>query len=1127
MASDDLTALLQRVKRGDESARAPCMAQMRAELNKLISAESNRQTPSTLRSTAELIERVYAQRYGANGDAAGHATFVTIAAGTLRQALADYARVRVSLRRSGGKALVESDETICVGEDRIAAILIVDDAIQALSGVDANHDAVILLRFFGALDTRGAASVLQLPESAVELEWRYAKVWLRPPFELPRPWFPAKALFTAASAAAPGEQSEILNRECGGDEALRYRVETLLARTAISDGWLEPIALPLAAEALVGSLENLRISHYQVNKLIGQGGMGEVYSARDVRLGRDVAIKVLRDQSFAAEDVQAALMQEARAIAGIQHPSICTIYDVGEHARRSFLVLELLDGETLGHLLRSGPLSIEVFVDYAIQICEGLGAAHSIGLIHRDIKPSNLHISAGGRQRVKILDFGLARVGRADAASPLPSHPFAKPASGESTNTTLAGTVPFMSPEQVQGLHLDSKTDMFSLGVVFYEMLTGARPFEAGDWRGTFERIVNAKPVPPAGLRAEIPAALDRLVMSMLEKAPTARPDIDEVLTAIQGFSGKSVRRRSKLAVATRAIILLAALALAGIFWFRTNPAASGIPRIAKLWSSDTPGQEAQPALSSDGSVAFFVSNRSGKWHIYRQQVNAGKAVDLTNDPQAEDSEPALSPDGSFIAFSSKGRSQGPGIYLMRADGAQPSRLAAFGHQPTWAPDGKRLAFVDEALLDPKSRNASDSALYIVSLSGVMRQIYRGDASQPKWSPHGDRIAFVSIPAGGQRTLQSITPAGGGLTTLDVSSFIDWSPDWSADGRHLYFCSDRGRTMNLWRIPVDETSGAVKGRPEATTVPDDYIGQISVARNGKILAYTQDLSHTSTYRVRLDGSRLAGEPIPVRSSSHAELESSSQPSPDGAHIVFNTYRYQENLFVAGTSDGSLKRLSSSNANDRDGRWSPDGSRIAFQSNRSGTWQAWMMNADGGNPTQLSFDKADSVDPIWSPNGGRIAFSQPDACVRILDLSHKLSTGYTTAVLPLPSLDGGSIFFLAKSWSRQGNLLAGSLHRKSGEPIGIGIQSVETGAVSQITDDGGVAPVWLPDNRTIFYRLGESLYSVDAQSKKVTRLGLDPKFHVFTCIGITADGRWLYFEDLASETDVVLVSLVTD
>jgi Tol biopolymer transport system component len=1127
MASDDLTALLQRVKCGDESARAPCMAQMRAELNKLISAESSRQTPSTLRGTFELIERVYAERYGANGDAAGHATFVTIAAGTLRQALADYARVRVSLRRSGGKALVESDETISVGEDRIAAILIADDAIQALSSVDANHGAVILLRFFGALDTRGAASVLQLPESAVELEWRYAKVWLRPPFELPCPWFAAKALFTAASAAAPSEQSEILNRECGGDAALRYRVETLLARTAISDGWLEPIALPLAAEALVGSLENLRISHYQVDRLIGQGGMGEVYSARDVRLGRDVAIKVLRDQSFAAGDVQAALMQEARAIAGIKHPSICTIYDVGEHERRSFLVLELLEGQTLGNLLRSGPLAIAVFIDFASQICEGLAAAHSIGVIHRDIKPSNLHVSAGDKRRVKILDFGLARVGRSDAGSAQPSRPFTKPASSESTSTTLAGTVPFMSPEQVKSLPLDAKTDIFSLGVVFYEMLTDARPFEAPDWQGTFDRIVNSRPAPPARLRAEVPARLDRLVMSMLEKEPAARPSIGQVLDALQDFAGKSTPERRKLRIATAAAVLLAALLPAGVYLFRTNPSMRSAPRVSKLWSSDTPGQEEQPALSADGSTVVFVSNRSGKWHIYRQSVSAGKAIDLTNDAQAEDSEPALSPDGSFIAFASKGRSQGSGLYLMRAaDGAQASRLTPFGHQPAWAPDGKRLAFVDEALNDPKRKTAT-SALYVVALSGAIQRIYAGDARQPKWSPHGSRIAFVSVTGGGQRTLQSITPAGAGFKAIDVAPFIDWSPDWSADGRYLFFCSDRGRSMNLWRVPLDEASGGVNGKPEPVTVPDDYIGQISAARNSKFLAYTQDLSRTAIYKVRLDGARVAGEPLSIRLSSHGELEAGLNPSPDGSKVAFQTYRYRENIFVATAADGSLKQLSSSPANDRDARWSPDGSQLAFQSNRSGTWQIWRMNADGGNPTQLSFDHNYSVNPAWSPDGHRLAFSQPAGSVGILDLSRKSSNGYVLTRLPPPSLGDGSNFFLAKSWSHQGNLLAGSLHYSNGDPIGIAIQNVDTGVITQLTNDGGLAPVWLPESRIAVYRRGESLYSVDAQSKKVARLNLEPKFHVFDNIGITADGRWLFFDDLTSETDVVLISLSSD
>lgn len=885
--------------------------------------------------------------------------------------------------------------------------------------------------------------------------------------------------------------------------------------------------------AAAGSFEGVRVSHYQIEKLIGSGGMGEVYSAEDTLLHRRVAVKFLLPRPTGNEREEVALLSEARSIASVGHPSICTVYDFGEFESRSFLVLELLEGKPLDHELRAGPMAIADFLELALQTCEGFSAAHQKGTVHRDIKPSNLYVCQAPR-RIKILDFGLARSATPILESPATArNEEVDPQSAETISLpSLEGTVPYMSPEQIEGKGVDCRSDIFSLGIVFYQMLTGFRPFEGPDPKATLTLILAGEPAPIRKVRPSVPAKLEQIVMRMLERDLARRyQSIEEVRNELTAFQAQlaaahhtAPNSRRWYFLAAMGVLLLAAAI--GLNKMGRRPQAPA-PRVSKVWSTDTPGQETTPSISPDGRFVVFASDRTGEWNLFRQDVGSREASPLTTDRKANETEPALSPDGRMIAFAARGGELGEGVFVRNLDGSNTVRIAPFGHQPTWSPDAKQIVFVDEALLDPKSTTAGRSALWASTLSGVRRKIYQGDARQPKWSPHGLRLAFVSVE-GGRRLLATIPADGGIRESADDSPFVDWSPAWSPDGKYLYFCSDRDRSMNLWRRRIDEDSGRVLAKPEPVTVQDDYIGHLSVSTGSKLIAYVQDLSRTTMYRMPIIERQGAGDPTPLpQASSHALLITGLNPSPDGSRVAFNSLRYVENIFLADTRTGQRTQLTSS-ANDRVPRWSPDGKKIAFQSQRSGRWEIWLMDADGKGAQQLTASRSVQgvVNPVWAPDGKRLAFSEQGGHVSILDLPKRQANGsYALASLP-PPLKNGEVF-LAKNWSTCGDL-AGSLHRPDGTTLGIAIQNVKTGEITQVTSDGGEAPNWIHDCATVVYRTADhSLSVVDIRTKTIKPLGLDANFHVSDSIGVTQDGNWLFFTDLASETDVVVAALEQD
>ncbi len=867
-------------------------------------------------------------------------------------------------------------------------------------------------------------------------------------------------------------------------------------------------------DAEEGHAEGVAIAHYRILGLLGGGSMGRVYRAEDTRLRRNVALKFLPGELARDPVAKARFFQEAQAASALDHTNICTIHEVGETGDgHLYIAMASYDGETVRSRIARGALPVAEAVEIARQTAAGLAKAHRGGIVHRDIKPANLVVTTDGV--VKIVDFGVAKL---------------RGAASVNVAGSFLGTPAYMSPEQARGEEVDSRADIWSLGVVLYEMLAGVRPFKHDDdLTSVLRSLLEDRPEGLGRIRPDVKPELERIVARMLARSPSERyqtaAEVADELAALQAPPRPLLRRPWVWAAVALAAV---ALGVGSYLTLRHRSAAAasqlGQPVFTRL--TDQEGREHYPSLAPDGLSYVYVKTIDGRMDIYhRKRDNDADPLNLTAGVPEDDSQPAISPDGKSLAFRSE--RGGGGIFIMSLKGGTARRISDMGYNPAWSPDGRELAVATEGIVDPGMRK-SQSEIWILDVeSGLKRRIVGSagdmgnDGVQPSWSPDGSRIAYWGVPAeGARRILWTVASEGGKPSKLLDDGASNWNPVWAPDGVWLYFGSDRSGSMNLWRMRVDQRSGDRKGEAEPVTIPAMASGFWSFSSDGRQMIYASNESKSNIESYPLDPATLrAGDTrTAVTRGSHMVL--SGAVSPDGTRIAYHAALPHEDLFVVHADGTGLRQLTDDDSKDRQPFWSPDGRRLAFYSNRGGPYEAWLLSWPGGVIERVLPEGIGAVMfPVWSPDGKRLACTQ-EGGPAIIDLTRPVAVRRPEPLPPPSALGEG---FYPISWSSDGEWIAGNIARLDGSMSeGIGVYSMATRTYERWTSRG-TNPVWLQDSKRLLYTEDGDIFAFDTRTHEAQRVLSPPSSSTYLSVSTGPGDRTLYTVRGVNEGDIWLLS----
>lgn len=643
----------------------------------------------------------------------------------------------------------------------------------------------------------------------------------------PERWERIVKVCASANGLSADARGEFLRQECCGDDELRAEVEALFrdAEQASAAGFLE---IPQGREPVASGT---RLGPYVILEPLGEGGMGEVYKARDTRLERNIAVKFLPHRFARAPDALERFRREAKAASALSHPNICTIHDIGEFEGRPFYVMELCEGETLQLRLRRGPIPLDQALPIAIQVADALGAAHARRIVHRDIKPANIFLTSQGHP--KVLDFGLAKLvdepcsqgGISESAAGITS------AQVELTQRGSAlGTIAYMSPEQAKGQEVDGRSDLFSVGIVMFEMVTGRRPFQGQTAAEIIQAVLTSPAALPRSLNGSVPAALERIILKALEKDPSRRyQTATDLLAELRALDGTTPRRWYWVAAAVPIV------AIATVLWLHVDsrpPAQSQWIQLTRLADSAS-----QPALSRDGRMLAFIRGPGTFYtpgQIYVKVLPQGEPVQLTRDDYMKMS-PAFSPNGSRIAYTTVDESFNWDTWTVPVQGGEPRRWLPNASGLAWTGAGKLLFSeikrgMHMALVEAEESRAQSRDIYVPAHE-------RGMVHRSYASPDGIWALVVEMDHTGSWAPCRLCPLDGSSPGKPVGPphAACTSAAWSPDGKWMYFSSAAGGAFHTWRQPFPN------GSPEQITSGPAEEEGIAVAPDGRSLVVAAGL----------------------------------------------------------------------------------------------------------------------------------------------------------------------------------------------------------------------------------------------------------------------------------------------
>ena len=891
----------------------------------------------------------------------------------------------------------------------------------------------------------------------------------------------------------PDARPAALLELCPDDDALRKEVEQLLADdsgAAIIDRSVDEVASSLVDQNLSGRM----LGPYRLESAIGAGGMGQVYRANDTRLHRTVAVKVLAPALAHDPQFRARFDREAKAIAALNHPHICTLHDLGSADGIDYLVMEYVEGEPLSARLERGALPFDQALTAAIQIAEALAAAHRQGIVHRDLKPGNVMLTKGG---AKLLDFGLAKPSQpatmAGPMSMLPTTPPAGPTRGAplTVQGTILGTLQYMAPEQLEGKEADTRTDIFTLGAIVYEMMTGQRAFNGGSQASLIAAIIHSDPPPIASLQPLAPAALDRVVRTCLAKDPDTRwqSAVDlarELRWVAEPPGGVTEQTRTKTTTVRRVLVTAAALAIGAVVGFGGALTRTPSPESAPVtrFVIDMPpshdlftGGGSRPVFSPDGrSLVYFGVPATGGVMLFRRAFDQLAAQPIAGTENARN--PFFSPDGRFLAFGgqepisgSGGTGTRPGVRKLEiATGAVTTllRCPASCRGGFWSPDDN-IWFADES-------GAGGVIAHVPAAGGLpvrleSKENIGSDDLYPQVLPGGETVIATNMRRGGgglgTARVVAISIASGARHVLYEGAGVQYVPTG-----HLVF----SRGNRLVAVPFDPAQ--LKPLGEAVPVVENVqvnsggLALFAYSRNG-MLAYVPGSAGTtrSLFWVDRQGREEPIAAMPEHSYTVPSL------SPDGRRIALDVRDQLADIYLWDFARRQLTPVSNDPAIDGFPIWSPDSQRIVFGSTRVGAMNLYLQDVSSTSATRLTQSTNAQIPLAFSHNGQQLYFLENTPAggttLRRLSLSGTAREDtlieWKTAVLTAAISPDESWVAFQMNESGQDEIFVQAIAGPSLER-------------HPISNAGGTRPAWGATGRELFYiAADERLTSVKIQS----------------------------------------------